>query len=213
MELPVWLEWLTALTISYLLGSIPTGYLMGRFLKGIDIRQAGSGNLGATNVFRVLGKWPGTVTLIFDISKGFLSVAVLGSFCSDGSCSESLSRLFCGLGAIAGHNWTCFLRFRGGKGIATSAGVFLGLSPLVTLVLMAVWALIAYLTKYVSAASVVASVFLPISLFLFNKPREWVIAGIVLTLVSVWKHRTNIRRLMDGTEPRMGEKVRETAKL
>jgi glycerol-3-phosphate acyltransferase PlsY len=200
--------WASALLTSYLLGSIPTGYLMVKALKGIDIRQMGSGNVGATNVIRVLGKGPGILILILDVSKGLLAVLVIALlFAKYLPSSRTELQLGCGIAAICGHNWTCFLRFKGGKGIATSAGVFLGLAPIVMLCLLGIWGIIAFLTRYVSVASIVTSMALPIFLYLFNQPIEWVIAGFILSLVSILKHRSNIKRLLNGTEHRIGEKV------
>jgi glycerol-3-phosphate acyltransferase PlsY len=200
--------WLSALLASYLIGSIPTGYLMVKALKGIDIRQLGSGNVGATNVIRVLGKGPGLLTLILDVAKGLVAVLVIAPlFAKYLPSARSDLQLACGIASICGHNWTCFLKFKGGKGIATSAGVFLGLAPIVTLCLIAIWAIFTFLTRYVSVASIITSMALPILLFVFNKPTEWIVAGFILSWVSIWKHRGNIKRLFNGTEHRIGQKV------
>jgi len=200
--------WAGALLSSYLVGSIPIGYLMVKALKGLDIRQFGSGNVGATNVIRVLGKGPGILTLVLDVSKGLLAVLIIAPLIAKYlPASRSELQLGCGIAAICGHNWTCFLRFKGGKGIATSAGVFLGLAPIVMLCLLGIWGIMAFLTRYVSAASIVTSMALPILLYVFNRPIEWVIAGFVLSWVSIIKHRSNIKRLLNGTEHRIGEKT------
>lgn len=200
--------WIGAILSSYLLGSIPTGYLMVKMLKGIDIREMGSGNVGATNVIRILGKGPGILTLILDVSKGLIAVLLIAPlFAKYLPSTRSDLQLACGIASICGHNWTCFLKFKGGKGIATSAGVFLGLTPVVTICLIGIWSIVAFLTRYVSAASIVASIALPILLFAFNKPTKWVIAAFILSWVSIWKHRSNIKRLFNGTEHKIGEKV------
>lgn len=199
--------WVASVTLSYLVGAIPTGYLMGRALKGVDIRKAGSGNVGATNVIRVVGKGPGIFTLLFDIGKGAASVLVIAPlFAKQMDATLTDVELACGIAAVCGHNWTCFLNFRGGKGIAASGGVFLALAPLVALCLLGVWIFFAVITRYVSVASIMASVALPILLFAFDKPSKWLVAGFILSWVSIWKHRGNIRRLMQGTENRMAKK-------
>lgn len=192
--------------LSYLAGSIPSAYLLGR-LKGIDIRQHGSRNVGATNAIRVLGKGLGILTLVMDMGKGLLAVCVIAPLFSLHLKNSSGLQLACGIASICGHNWTCFLKFKGGKGVATSAGVFLGLAPLVTLCLTIVWVITAFLTRYVSVASIVASMALPIFLFIFNKPTSWVLAGLFLSWVSIWKHFGNIKRLLNGTENKIGRKT------
>jgi glycerol-3-phosphate acyltransferase PlsY len=202
------LIWAGAILTSYLLGAIPTGFLMVKALKGEDIRKMGSGIMGATNVIRTLGKGPGIATLLIDVLKGALAVLVVAPFWARYLTFVSPEfYLICGLASIAGHNWTCFLNFKGGKGIATSAGVLLALVPYIVLCLVAIWVLTAKLTKYVSAASIAASAALPILLLIFHKPWKWVLAGFILGAVSIWKHRTNIQRLMAGTEHRIGEKA------
>jgi glycerol-3-phosphate acyltransferase PlsY len=189
--------------ISYLLGSIPTGYLAGK-LRGIDIRSVGSGNIGATNVFRALGRTAGTVVLALDILKGFCACRFVPAM-FEAMPSENL-RIVAGIAAILGHNYTCWLRFRGGKGIATSAGVLLGWMPLVLLIVLAVWILVFATSRYVSLASVSAAVALPaVALFADASGRMTVIAALVGAL-AVYKHRSNLRRLLDGTEHRFGSR-------
>lgn len=200
--------WIGAILTSYLVGSIPTGYIFGRLMKGLDIRQYGSGNVGASNVMRVLGKKYGILTLLLDAAKGIAAVWVIGPLWGCAMLDFSNIQLASGIASIAGHNWTCFLNFKGGKGVATSAGVFLALAPLVTLCLLAVWSLVAYLFRYVSLASMAASAALPIFLYIFHRPTSWVIAGFFLLCVSIWKHRANIQRLLEGKEHKIGEKVK-----
>lgn len=191
--------------ISYLLGSIPTGYLAGK-LRGIDIRSVGSGNIGATNVFRALGRTAGTVVLALDILKGFCACRFVPAM-FEAVPSENL-RIVAGIAAILGHNYTCWLRFRGGKGIATSAGVLLGWMPLVLLIVLAVWILVFAASRYVSLASVSAAVALPaVAWFTDASGRMTVIAALVGAL-AVYKHRSNLRRLLDGTEHRFGSRKR-----
>ena len=189
---------LVGLFIAYLIGSIPTAYIFGRLLKGIDIRQYGSGNIGATNVFRVIGRFPGILVLFIDIMKGFVCatyVANLFMYISPVTRPQLYSVL-AGLAAIAGHNWTLFLRFRGGKGVATSAGVVIGLIPKIFCIIFSV-------TGFISLASIVASVSIPLFTLVFGAPTEIVIFMSILCLVIVYKHRSNIKRLQKGEEKRI----------
>lgn len=187
---------------AYLAGSIPTGYWLGKTWKGVDVRQLGSGNLGATNVFRVLGQGPGAITLAIDILKGFVSVWITKRF-----YPEPLSiSLFAGLCAILGHTTSLFVRFRGGKGVATSAGVFLALLPVPSLAALASFLLVFGLSHYVSLGSLSGALVLAVSSFLLAAPPvlSWsatAIAGFVF-----WTHRANIRRLWNGTENRIAWK-------
>jgi len=196
---------LVGLFIAYLIGSIPTAYIFGRLLKGIDIRQYGSGNIGATNVFRVIGRFPGILVLFIDIMKGFVCatyVANLFMYISPVTRPQLYSVL-AGLAAIAGHNWTLFLRFRGGKGVATSAGVVIGLIPKIFWLGFLVWCIIFSVTGFISLASIVASVSIPLFTLVFGAPTEIVIFMSILCLVIVYKHRSNIKRLQKGEEKRI----------
>lgn len=197
---------LPALVISYLIGSIPTAYLFGRIAKGIDIRQHGSGNVGATNVFRVLGKGPGIIVLIIDIVKGILPLTLVGNL----FVVESVAgRVLLGVAAVVGHNWTVFLNFKGGKGIATSLGVLIGLTiqfPTLRPVLLAcilVWLVVFLASAYVSLASIVAAVVLPVAMGLTGQPIELIVLGIVFCIFVVLRHRPNIKRLMAGDESKV----------
>ncbi len=187
--------------LSFLIGSIPTGYLVAR-MRGIDIRQHGSGNIGATNVFRTLGKPLGIFVFIIDAMKGIAAVwlaARLGG-------SEGFSGLVAAVAVIAGHNYTPWLGFKGGKGIATSAGVLIALAPWVALIGLAVWVTLFYATRYVSVASIGAAISLPVSagLLLAAGRGSVHLFGFLLLIstLAIWRHRANIRRLRDGTEPR-----------
>lgn len=187
------------------MGSIPFGFLIGRS-QGVDLRKEGSGNIGATNAFRVLGpKW-GTLVFLLDAMKGFLPLWFLGSHAGFlGAWGEAwhsdAGLLLCGLLVVLGHNYTPFLGFRGGKGIACSAGLLLALLPLVFLIVAAVWALFFLTTRIVSVASLAASLALPVSTVLMAPDRPALIGlAIVLGLVSIWRHRSNIQRLLAGTE-------------
>lgn len=190
---------------SYLIGSIPTAYIFGRLLKGVDIRQFGSGNVGATNVFRVVGRFPGILVLAIDIFKGFMCATYIASFFMyiSPAARPELYRVLVGLGAIAGHNWTVFLRFKGGKGVATSAGVVIGLIPNIFWLGFLVWGVSFFITGYISFASIVASISIPIFTLIFGAPSEIRIFMSLLCLIIVYKHRSNIKRLKNGTEKRI----------
>ncbi len=191
-----------ALTVSlmsaYLLGSISPSYLLGKWLKGIDLRDHGSGNVGATNAFRVLGKAPGSLTLFLDVSKGFLSIYPLASFFESHfsiPIGPSVYRILMGLAVISGHNWTLFLKFRGGKGVATSLGVFLALAPDATGIVFGIWCLTALLFRRVSLGSLAAALCAPLVLFWLHKPRALILFGLLLAFVIFYTHRSNIRKI------------------
>jgi len=187
---------------SYLIGAVPTGYLFGRLLKGIDIRQYGSGNIGATNVWRVLGKKIGIVTLIIDILKGLAAVTLIAHF-------FSATPLICGLAAILGHNFPIYLKFRGGKGVATSVGVVLGLAPNVLGTAIFVWTGVLFLTKYVSLASMIAGLSLPLLSILFGYPPSMHWFSLVLGILVIIQHRANIKRFLKGEEKRFFRKIKK----
>jgi len=197
-----------AALIGYLLGSIPTGYLAGR-TRGIDIRKIGSGNIGATNVFRILGKPAGIIVLIIDALKGYIACAVVPGlvanwFPTHTPDPEAL-RITAGLAAILGHNFTCWLRFRGGKGIATSAGVLAALVPTALLIVVCIWIIVFALTRYVSLASICASFALPFATWLTRQNLPLTIVTSAMAALAIYKHRSNIQRLMQGTENRFGK--------
>lgn len=194
------------LGLSYFLGSIPTAYIFGKLYKGLDIREYGSKNIGATNVFRVLGKGPGSVVLVLDILKGVLAVVVISSLVRlDGVVFYILF----GVAAVCGHNWTVFLNFKGGKGVATSLGVLIGLTiqiaslRLVLVGVILVWAAVFLFTGYVSLASMIAVVFLPFFMLFFTQSLALVILGIVFCIFVILRHRPNIQRLLHRKESRV----------
>jgi glycerol-3-phosphate acyltransferase PlsY len=203
---------LTAL-LGYLLGSIPTGYLVG-LARGVDVRAVGSGNIGATNVFRTLGKPAGIVVLLVDALKGFVAcrvvVDLVWNFIFPAAQKDSSSReyllLLAGLTAILGHNYTCWLKFKGGKGIATTAGVLSALMPLALLTILSVWIIIVALTRYVSLGSLAAAVVLPFSAWYFEGSPRMITLAILMAGLAIYKHRSNIQRLLKGTENRFGVK-------
>lgn len=191
---------------SYLLGSIPTGLWLGKAWKGIDVRQQGSGNLGATNVFRVLGAGPGALTLALDILKGFAAVA-LAKCCYPGILQTSV---IAGICAILGHTMSIFVRFRGGKGVATSGGVFLGLLPIPTLAALLTFAIVFGVSRYVSVGSLSAAAVLVGASFAQGAPAMLSWMAVAVALLVTWTHRGNIQRLMNGTENRIEFKKKAT---
>ncbi len=182
--------------VSYLVGSLPTGFLWAK-ARGVDIRTVGSGNIGATNVMRVLGKVPGITVLLIDAAKGFVPVFFAKR---QGTALE----IVCCLAVIAGHNWTCWLKFKGGKGVATSAGALAAMLPGPMLCGLAVWCVVFAASRYVSLASIFAAATLPVATWLLRPDLTW-FAGLLSALV-IYKHKSNIERLRAGTENRIGKK-------
>jgi glycerol-3-phosphate acyltransferase PlsY len=198
--------WLLA---SYLVGAIPTSYIAGRLFRGIDLREHGSKNLGATNVYRTLG-WRYAIPVgLFDIAKGAVPVLVLAPQVSD----SQLFALACGIAAILGHVFSVFVRFRGGKGVATAAGVMLGLTPLALGVAALAWLVVVALTGYVSLASIAAAAVFPVAVhFLGRLDRPEILwLDALVAAAIIWLHRGNIRRLLNGTESRFGRRAAPTA--
>jgi glycerol-3-phosphate acyltransferase PlsY len=215
---------------AYFLGSIPFGFLVAK-AKGIDIRSVGSGNIGATNAMRVLGKPAGILVLVLDALKGWLAClfgrAVYAHFAASfipldisnytlypGVSPELLARFatVAGIFAVLGHNYTCWLKFKGGKGIATTAGVYLALAPWAVLVALIVFLLAVALTRYISVGSIVAAVALTATVWI-RTPHDLFLDIVTtgLAVLAIYKHKSNIQRLMAGTENRFGKK-KEAAK-
>jgi glycerol-3-phosphate acyltransferase PlsY len=219
------LAYILVALMAYLLGSIPTGYLVAR-AKGIDIRTVGSGNIGATNAMRALGKPAGIFVLLMDALKGYVACAVLPPLILNWLAPHfsGLFRYFqdepvelqirfyvvAGIFAVLGHNYTCWLKFKGGKGIATSAGVYLALSPWAVLIAAVVFLLALVSTRYVSVGSISAAIALPAAVWIL--PPHNLLLGIVTTVLGVlaiYKHKGNIQRLIAGTENRLQFKKKE----
>lgn len=200
---------LYAIAISYLIGSIPTGYIIAKLLKGIDIRDHGSGNVGATNLMRTVGKVPGITGLLIDVAKGIVPVTVIAAvfYMPDMAVNEPLFKVILGLSAVFGHIWTIFLKFKGGKGVATTIGVFLGLAPAVTTIGLLIWVILALIFKYVSVSSIAMAVSLPVLMAFFQSPIEYTLLSVILCIFITYKHKANIRRLINGTEYKIGQKV------
>ncbi len=200
------LKIVVSLGLSYLIGSIPTAYIFGRVLKKIDIREYGSGNVGATNAFRVLGKGPGIIVLLLDILKGVVATAGVSTLLG----TDNLWALVAlSVMVVVGHNWTVFLNFKGGKGIATSLGVLIGLTlklsairPVLFLALLS-WIVVFLISGFVSLSSMAAATVLPFLMIYFNQPLEVVSLGIIICIFVILRHRPNIRRLLSGKESRV----------
>lgn len=186
----------------YLLGSFPTSFILAKALKGIDIREVGSKNAGATNVLRTTGKLPALITLIVDLAKGFLAVTVVASFFYRflPEIEYDFYRPFLGFVAVAGHIWSVFLRFKGGKGVATTLGVAIGISPLALLPSLAVWLVVFLILHYVSLASILALLVFPISAIFFDCPFYTVLFGALICGLVIFKHSENVKRLVRGVE-------------
>lgn len=197
------------LVVAYGLGSTPSGYLAGR-ARGIDVRTVGSGNIGATNVFRVLGRTAGIAVLAADGLKGFAAARwvpglALHVFPASDAQREHLA-VAAGVGAILGHIYTCWLGFKGGKGIATSGGVVMAWAPLACLTALGVWGLVIVVTRYVSAASIAAALVLPFAVWYWNGSPTMTYVMTAISLLAIYKHKGNIQRLAKGEERRIGKK-------
>ena len=184
-----------ACLLAYIIGSIPNGLIVSRVVAGIDIRQYGSHNIGATNVWRTLGKGPGAAVFLLDFIKG-----ILGVFFGYLLVGTPFAMIFGGMAAIIGHSLPLFLGFHGGKGVATGLGVIAFLMPKVTIVVFLVWLAIVLVTRYVSLGSIIAAALVPILAWLFSYPIEYFVFGLLAAVLIIVRHKTNIVRLLNGTE-------------
>jgi acyl phosphate:glycerol-3-phosphate acyltransferase len=205
------MAWLLIIIVSYLIGSFPSGHLVARS-QGVDIRQHGSRNIGATNVLRVMGKKWGYLVFLCDFFKGFFAVKLGWLVASHFLLSPVTGSVLAAMACILGHNYTIWLGFKGGKGIATSGGVVLALFPLTVICCVAiVWIAVFYAGKYVSLASILAAVALPVAVFFIVAKTGadfWTLFGfsVLMAALAVWRHQSNIVRLINGTESRFGKK-------
>lgn len=192
----MWTGILLALLVGYLIGGIPFGWLFAKLWKGVDLREVGSGNIGATNAYRVLGPIAGVVVFLLDTGKGVVPVILSQHLGWNGIAG--------GIGAILGHSFSLYLRGRGGRAVATSLGVFLGLSPWASLCAFGTWGALLLATRYVSVASVVGSLSLPLVwMWVFQTERAVHLIALLAALWIAWKHRPNYQRLRAGTEPQV----------
>ena len=194
---------ITILLLSYLLGSFPTGFLIGKYLKNIDLRFIGSGSTGATNVFRNVGKWPALFVFIIDVGKGLIAVKI-AQYYTDQNLIEVLAGTF----AISGHIWPIWLKGKGGKAVATGLGMFLALSWKVGLASLGIFLIVLAKSKLVSLSSISAAILLPIFMFfnLGNFIHPYFFISLSVSLLVIWKHRTNINRLIRGEESKISQR-------
>ncbi|WP_338035316.1 glycerol-3-phosphate 1-O-acyltransferase PlsY [Halanaerobacter jeridensis] len=188
---------LLVLAVAYLLGSIPFGLIVGKLVTGKDIRDQGSGNTGATNAYRLMGLGFGLLVALLDIGKGVAAVKIAQMVLGQ---SSELLILLAGVMAIVGHNLSIFLKFDGGRGVATSVGVLGSLAPVEVLIVGAIWFTIILLTRYVSLGSITGAVILPILMFAFGKPNFIIIFGVLISAFVIYSHKDNINRLLNGNE-------------
>jgi acyl phosphate:glycerol-3-phosphate acyltransferase len=197
-------EIIIGVVLSYFIGAIPMGYIVGRLVKNIDIRTCGSGNVGATNVFRTVGKKWGIGVLLFDAFKGFAAVSIVPLVIHSDAMSFSYIQFAYGCSSIIGHNWPVFLKFRGGKGVATTCGVLLGMFPKALLVCFLLFVIVVSIFRYISLGSITASLFFPLSYWIFYHHDEKFLVffcfSLFLMLSIIYRHRSNIKRLFERTE-------------
>ena len=191
------------LLASYLIGSFPSGFLYAKNLKGIDLRYVGSGSTGATNVLRNIGKWPALIVFILDVLKGFIAVKIAYLL-----LSENIFQVLAGLFAITGHIWPIWLKGKGGKAVATGLGMFIALSWQVGLAAFGTFLIIISVTKIVSLSSITAALFLPIYMlrYIGTFNHSFSIFSLIVAIIVIWKHRSNINRLLKGEEPKINNK-------
>jgi len=190
---------------SYLIGSIPSSYVMGKLLKGIDLREHGSGNLGAANTFRILGAKAAVPVLLFDVGKGFIAVKYFSDFGGDAFYFPLVAAFF----VVFGHNYSVFVRFSGGKGVGATTGAFIALAPFAVLLSFILWVVVLLVSRIVSLASMIAAAFLPFAILISNRLLgadthiSITVLATVVAIVVIYKHKSNIRRLREGTEKRI----------
>lgn len=204
---------IVVIVLSYLVGSIPTSIIVGKVLRGIDIREHGSGNAGGTNVFRVLGWKPGVFVMLVDAFKGFAATFWISRIAISGVPADfEVVQIVAGCAAVFGHIWTVFARFRGGKGVGTAAGMLLALYPVALLICLGIFIIVVLTTRIVSVSSMTAAVSLPIILSIFRYGLDRPVAtplyifSFFAAALIVFTHRSNIKRLLNGTENRFGKK-------
>ena len=192
------MDFFLASIVAYLIGSIPNGLIIGKSFWQIDLREHGSKNIGATNAYRTLGAKAAALIFIMDLLKGIIGVW-LGSY----MIGTPLAMISGGIAAIIGHNWSAFLKFTGGKGVATGLGVIAMLMPQVTIIVFVTWLVIVYVTKYVSLASIIAAMIVPICSYFFNEPLEYLCFSILAAVFVIYRHKSNVQRLINGNESKI----------
>ena len=191
------------LLVSYLLGSFPSGFLIAKSLKGIDLRYVGSGSTGATNVLRNIGRWPALIVFITDVLKGFVAVKIASFMLSD-----NIFQVLAGLFAITGHIWPIWLKGKGGKAVATGLGMFIALSWQVGLASFGTFLMIVSVTKVVSLSSITAALLLPLYMLRYTGTfnHSFTLFSFIVAIIVIWKHRSNINRILKGEEPKISRK-------
>ena len=196
---------------SYLLGSLPTGFLIGKYLKNIDLRTIGSGSTGATNVLRNVGKWPALFVFLIDVGKGLIAVTIAKEIANQDliliDSNQGYMEVLAGISAISGHIWPIWLKGRGGKAVATGLGMFLALSWKVGLASLGIFLIVLTKTKFVSLSSISAAILLPIFMFFYlgKFMHSYFFISLIVALLVIWKHRTNITRLLRGEESKINQ--------
>ena len=188
----------------YLLGSIPFGYIVGKLFKKVDIREYGSGNIGASNALRILGPSLASFVVIGDIGKGIFSIYLAQHFNIDNLLILTIT----GLAVICGHDWSLFLGFKGGKGIATTIGVVFAFNPIIALLAVTVWVIVIIITRYTSLSSIFALISIFVFTILFKQPYEYIAFGAIILILGIFKHKENIERLKSKKERKIGEKIK-----
>lgn len=196
------MRYIIVIVLSYLLGSIPFGLLVARWYSKIDIRTLGSGNIGMTNVLRTAGIVPAVLTLIGDVGKSIVAVVLAKYFTGD-----PFLPLLAGSFATIGHNWPVFLNFKGGKGVASAAGMLLAYKPMLLMILGIIWLIVLNFSRYISLSSIVAAFCLPIVMLFFSVGWPELTLGIIVATITIYRHKGNIERLRQGKEFRFGEKA------
>ncbi len=192
------------ITICYILGSVPFGYIVGKLFKKVDIRELGSGNIGATNAFRILGPSLASLVIIGDVGKGILSIYLVKYLNID----SSLILAIAGIAVICGHDWSLFIGFKGGKGIATTFGVVFAINPTISILALVVWGVVLVISKYSSLASICAMISIFVFTILFKQPYEYIGFSAIILVLGIFNHKENIKRLRSKKEIKFGEKVK-----
>jgi acyl phosphate:glycerol-3-phosphate acyltransferase len=190
--------------LGYVLGSVPTGLLVGRAF-GVDVRKVGSGNIGMANVLRAAGKWAAALTMLGDMLKGLIPVIIARNLTDNAWVLAAVA-----LAAVIGHCWPVFLGFRGGKGVATGAGTSIGLAPLVGLSLFAFWWIVVLLSRYTSLGAIAVMVVSPFAFWLSGQPLPYVLYTVIGGALVLWRHRENARALLKGTERKIGQPAEDS---
>jgi glycerol-3-phosphate acyltransferase PlsY len=190
--------------LGYVLGSVPTGLLVGRAF-GVDVRKVGSGNIGMANVLRAAGKWAAALTMLGDMLKGLIPVIIARNLTDNAWVLAAVA-----LAAVIGHCWPVFLGFRGGKGVATGAGTSIGLAPLVGLSLFAFWWIVVLLSRYTSLGAIAVMVVSPFAFWLSGQPLPYVLYTVIGGALVLWRHRENARALLKGTERKIGQQAEDS---